>query len=165
VNRETDCSDEKLQAAATAATTVTQILVYFGGRIGPQTLEEQTAMTRLQQLATQACRAVTVWSGASDFGNKAHATFKALVEQERTRVGGNPKFWGPTGYSYGAVVDEYANTTRSVPDFVYGTARSTPEFIVDFKTGISGIRGRWYRKLFNNLPVGYKGIPVYKVTC
>ncbi|GAA1029158.1 hypothetical protein GCM10009557_16650 [Virgisporangium ochraceum] len=137
----------------------------------PLTADQQRTLKRVDDLAKKACGEIKRGAGesATQWGTRVHKRLAELIAQEN-----NPKLFAEVGYLNGQVTTKYYNPwfgrkvwrkgTR-VPDVVYGSDRLQPEFFIDLKTGDTGLDNKWYGELNDQLPPGYRNLPVIAIRC
>jgi hypothetical protein len=139
-----------------------------GGKAPVLTEEELAAKTRMEELARQACSETPVGNlTAQEWGRAVHSRLEQLIDAERLT---NEKFFGEVGYLNGDVINGPVTGTKwplgsSRPDAGFGLDKSQPQLLFDLKTGVKGLVAKWLSRLSINLPKGFEGTPVFKLTC
>ena len=144
---------------------VIEILSVIPGGTRPPDPEIDTAKSKLEQLAKQACEDVPQLPGqtAQSWGKKVHTRFEELIQNS-----GDSTLFGETGYLNGQIVGRVngnlfpKNTTA--PDAGFGTP-DRPRALFDLKTGEKGIQASWLGRLTNNLKGIASGVPVFELRC
>lgn len=148
--------DELLRTAA-------EFVIDLPGGTRPPEPEVQQAKQELEGLARRAVDETPRAPGESPqkWGTRVHQRFKQLLDEHSGSLELHPE----TGYVGGRLSTRNGAAWESgttAPDAVLGPT-SNPRAVFDLKTGASGIRSSWARRLRGNLPASASDIPIIEI--